>query len=154
MSRRGEAALALVAVVATAAVTATAGATGYIGPFADVFVLGILWWVIRAVGEVKVLLASQPTRNELAVVTSALGELKDGIGATMDRVVDRASNVVAQAQERMLDAVDNEARRRHQLRDEYEANKELVNTRLTQHGEKIAELGARVDAWPPRRGRS
>lgn len=115
---------------------------GYIGPFADAFVLGILWWVVRQVGDMKATLAAQPTNTQLSEVTRKIEELKDGIGARINKAIDQASTVVADAQDRMMTELGNESRRRHQLRDEYEDNKQIVSERLTKHGEAIAALTA------------
>jgi hypothetical protein len=147
MSRKGEVLVSLLALLATAGVLSAAIGTGEISPFADIFGLGVLWTIIRKVNNIEVLVAQQPTRDEF-------GTLRDGIAETVDRGVDRATNVVALAQERMLLEVGEESRRRHQLRTEYEDNRTLVEGRLTAHGEKIAALGAKVAMWPNRTPRT
>ncbi len=153
MPRRGEALIGTLAVLMTASAVTLAEQTGYIGPFADVFVLGVMWWLIRAVGDVKVILAGQPTKGEVQELATVVRSLDLKLARNLDTISNRATEVIFGVEERTTVRADDEARRRHQLRQEVEQRLELAESRLTQHGEKIAELGAIHGKWPKRKGR-
>ncbi len=150
---RGTAVLGILAVLATVGAVATADVTGDMGLFSIGVVLMLIWWLVRKVGAVEVIVASQPTMSAFAKFEEKLEALALKLARNLDSISDRATDVILSVEDRTLRRFDEEARRRHQLRKEFEQQRDLANSRLNAHGEKLSELGAKVEAWPKRKRR-
>lgn len=139
--RAGEILFGTLAFIATVGATAAAVESGGASLFADVFGLAIMLWLVRGQYETR------------AAVKKDLADLKDTWTAAYDRIIDRATTVVAEAEVRTLAALDNESDRRHQLRKEFEANRDVTSTRLASHAARLTEIGAALKLWPRREPR-